>query len=336
MNCYFTGLQVSTNQQTPCESAHEITLSLSQPIKPLTLSFPHPFLVDNVNTTLRRKGRCINLILTKAVKEPWPIEFQAKENSKLEAERLKPWKGRKTFDSLTNFLGTKFNVLREIIPLKPSPLDGVIETIRKIFTVAFLQDQQNFAIKRREPSEKPDWYLRVHLPILTSTTGNLVLMLTAFDNILSEKLTAAGKQIQQNVLADFHRVFNQAPKEHLKIFLESEEEAQLWRYVLRLNSTKMVPSAWQKKHIPLGEESPWLATFISPLYLDCPYDSFASFNSDRSSTGPVAFGEKSSCASCEISSPNLKRCSRCQSVVYCGPECQRSHWSKHKIVCTKK
>lgn len=30
--------------------------------------------------------------------------------------------------------------------------------------------------------------------------------------------------------------------------------------------------AWQKNHLPLEENSPWLATFISPLYRDAPLD----------------------------------------------------------------
>jgi hypothetical protein len=40
------------------------------------------------------------------------------------------------------------------------------------------------------------------------------------------------------------------------------------------------------------------------------------------------------CASCGIVTGELKRCGRCKAVVYCGPECQRKHWSSHKSVCT--
>ena len=30
---------------------------------------------------------------------------------------------------------------------------------------------------------------------------------------------------------------------------------------------------------------------------------------------------------------DLKRCSKCKSVRYCSPECQREHWASHKAVC---
>jgi hypothetical protein len=38
------------------------------------------------------------------------------------------------------------------------------------------------------------------------------------------------------------------------------------------------------------------------------------------------------CASCEeVSHQNL--CSKCKAVVYCGKDCQREDWKKHKVVC---
>mmetsp|Transcript_70802 Transcript_70802/g.207462 ORF Transcript_70802/g.207462 Transcript_70802/m.207462 type:complete len:343 (-) Transcript_70802:229-1257(-) len=32
--------------------------------------------------------------------------------------------------------------------------------------------------------------------------------------------------------------------------------------------------------------------------------------------------------------PGQARCSRCQTVTYCGPECQRSDWKRHKADCS--
>ncbi|EFX63650.1 hypothetical protein DAPPUDRAFT_119017 [Daphnia pulex] len=59
----------------------------------------------------------------------------------------------------------------------------------------------------------------------------------------------------------------------LTILIGNAQVAQLLHFVLRLNSTKITPSAWQRKILPLEENSPWLATFITPLYqeLDTEY-----------------------------------------------------------------
>ena len=50
------------------------------------------------------------------------------------------------------------------------------------------------------------------------------------------------------------------------------EEIHLWRYLFHVNSTKIVPTLWQKEKVPIGPDSAWTVTFISPLYLDYPFD----------------------------------------------------------------
>ena len=42
--------------------------------------------------------------------------------------------------------------------------------------------------------------------------------------------------------------------------------AQMLRHILRLNSTKMLPQLWQTQNLPPVKHSPWIATFVSPLY----------------------------------------------------------------------
>ena len=39
------------------------------------------------------------------------------------------------------------------------------------------------------------------------------------------------------------------------------------------------------------------------------------------------------CANCKKAQPNLKKCSACGKVQYCGKECQRAHWKEHKPNC---
>lgn len=47
--------------------------------------------------------------------------------------------------------------------------------------------------------------------------------------------------------------------------------------------------------------------------------------------GPEALQTLPPCAVC--SGPGQARCSRCTTVTYCGPECQRLDWQQHKAAC---
>lgn len=46
----------------------------------------------------------------------------------------------------------------------------------------------------------------------------------------------------------------------------SRRELALLRALLLRNSRRMQPTPWQQKHLALGANSPWLATYITPLY----------------------------------------------------------------------
>ncbi len=328
------GLVVSTDQQKPCESGHEVTLSLKKPnnMKPLSLSFPHPFLVDSINATLHRKDRFIALILTKSLWEPWPCEFRPIKNVIM--ERFKPWDEKKT-NPLMGHICTQFNMSLLKNPTMSSPLIEVRYAIKSFFVNALDRAQEYFEILNPN-SQTTDWFVRVHLPIRTSSTGCPLLMLSTVDHRMAEKLTSTGQLSVQQATNDFIRIIANHPDiEIVKILVPSEEGAQLLRYILRLNSTKIVPSVWQKKHLPLGKNSPWLATFISPLYVDCPNDVE---DLDRGVLPNVAHKvnvEGRFCAACSKSTQNLKRCSRCRAVIYCSVDCQRAHWTQHKITCSK-
>jgi hypothetical protein len=50
----------------------------------------------------------------------------------------------------------------------------------------------------------------------------------------------------------------------------------LFRFLLRRNSTKIKPSTWQRENLCLESKSSWLASFVSPLYVESPYDEVGS------------------------------------------------------------
>ena len=41
------------------------------------------------------------------------------------------------------------------------------------------------------------------------------------------------------------------------------------------------------------------------------------------------------CAGCGVANRSLRRCGRCRSVHYCNRECQRGHWSIHRLYCSQ-
>ncbi|KAA1475050.1 hypothetical protein DENSPDRAFT_841777 [Dentipellis sp. KUC8613] len=51
---------------------------------------------------------------------------------------------------------------------------------------------------------------------------------------------------------------------------------------------------------------------------------------------PIRFPKNGSCAYCQTDESIEKpksRCSKCKATQYCGPACQKSDWSRHKVTC---
>ena len=319
-------MKVATNQQKPCESCHELTLwFIHSADAPLTLSFPHPILVDDIHVDAHKDNRFVDLVVKKALWEPWPFEFQSDRRWAL--DKLTPWKG----ENLKNHLKSQFNLIVEPSELKS--LKRVREMIQSIFLDLSEADGDVFFSLRPTGSpftESPDyWYLRIHPPILTSPLGTPLLVVSAVDNQLADKLVVQGHWVNTD---DIAQIFKQSVDEN-KILSGTFEELQLFRYVLRLNSTRIVPNTWQEENLPLGENSPFLATYLSPLYIDFTisfqdFQKFIATSFDR-----LCEVDLTRCASCKVRCQNLKRCSRCRSVFYCSVECQRSHWVQHKQIC---
>ena len=55
-----------------------------------------------------------------------------------------------------------------------------------------------------------------------------------------------------------------------------KKSCDLFRFLHRRNSTKIKPSTWQRENLCLESKSSWLASFVSPLYVESPYDEVGS------------------------------------------------------------
>nr|CAH0104997.1 unnamed protein product [Daphnia galeata] len=94
------GLNVSSDQLRPCEAGHKITFSIAEPqgVQPLTLCFPYPVLVDCIEATLLA-DRSIQVVLKKALNEPWPYDFNLKPT--WDVDKFKLWKDLNPNDNVS-------------------------------------------------------------------------------------------------------------------------------------------------------------------------------------------------------------------------------------------
>ena len=206
-----------------------------------------------------------------------------------------------------------------------------MNVMRTIFLYATKKDGHVFfQLQIKGSTDSPDWFLRAHPPVRISPRGTPILILSAVDQRLTERLQRQGKLDERHTKEQFTRVFfgkDSAMVGMIRIFLETEEELRVLRFLLRLNSTKIQPTVWQKKNLPLEQSSPWLATFVRPLYLDDVSNEFNPFCHP-----PV---DLTCCLKCRKSSDNLRPCGICKAVYYCSVDCRRAHWPKHKPSCFK-
>lgn len=79
------------SENPPCESFHEITLSQINPSRkePLKLFFPFPVILMEEPHAVVRGDRYLDLVLKKAMFEPWPIDFSGR--CKMDVRNWKPW-----------------------------------------------------------------------------------------------------------------------------------------------------------------------------------------------------------------------------------------------------
>ena len=195
-----TGLKVKTDQRSPCDSAHRITVSLDG-IKPLTLTLPYPILPNHLKATLRRKDGIVEISATKAIQVIWPEDCVRPVHLRWNPDELELWESN---ENLAVHLGSQFNLDYLINPVgnKTDVFCQVRKIIRTIFTCATQNGDVLFQLQIKEANnDSPaDWFIRAHPPARMSSRGTPVLLLSAIDHHKAEQLTDEGKIDRQRSL----------------------------------------------------------------------------------------------------------------------------------------
>lgn len=354
--CLFpSGFKLLAKEESRCESGHEMTLTLyngNGEIRRIDFIYPWPVKVNGLKITLDQELQSVRVVARKLIYEPWPREFN--HVPKWDVDRLINWDSIYSHKELSVHLSAQFcfrDLHSQALGIEDesntTALNEVRQIIRTLFVESLINGHHYFIIRDKTNCEKiPDWYLRVHLPILFSPLGNPMLVISANDHQMARKLIDFGKLDKSQGMVDFEKVFaRESLSEIVTVFTDTEEEAALLRYVLRLNSSKMKPNCWQSGYLPCGKDSPWLSTFLSPLYVDHPgslsdMKSFLQVQSHgrenkSSPTEQICVTDDfdQSCTYCNVRT-NVRKCSRCKIAKYCSVKCQRSHWPRHKMNCS--
>lgn len=303
-------------------------------MKPLAITLPHPILPGTLEATLYKEDLFVNIAVEKALKELWPEDVFHGQQLRWDVDKLKPWT---VADSLKFHIFSQFQSGHFTEPEKDvDVLIGVRKAIRWLFYMV-LEGRQRFRIRNQMEGRSTEWFIRAHLPILTSPQGSPLLLLTAVDQRLAFRLVNQGKLNEDQLLDNFCRVFydpeaadGRGEKEMATMWLRTAEEVYLFRYFLRLNFARIRASAWQRKNLPRDGLNPavFLATFLRPLYRDEGVD-------EENMAGMPEKVEIKWCGLCFKTDPNLQGCARCKAVSYCSRECQKADWKKHKLTCVQ-
>ena len=149
-------------------------------------------------------------------------------------------------------------------------LDGPRHSIRRSigeFLFGASRGEERFSVVFCSVADGNDeLHMRAHLPVRTSPAGSPLILLTVFDEKRVEALEHEKKIRRREWKKTFGEVFGSMNK-GVCVAL-TKEEMKLWRYVLKLNSLKISRNQWPIPGLPIGENRPWMATFVSPLYAE--------------------------------------------------------------------
>ena len=351
-----------------CESAHRITLSLNR-FKPLTFTLPHAILPESLKASLKRQEGIVEVVVKKALDNFWPDDFSPSEQQlsssyPWNAEDLKPWTEKKL---LARHIGSQFrpenhnvtgretnsryfllqvssfiNTLFDHAVEEPNNGDLYYEVYHS--TAQSKEDHErmiNLMTDQEEnPQLVPDWFIRVHLPVRKSPRGTPILLMSVGDRHLYDRLNSLFDSGEEwhfcncSILdedQDDHQHSAEASSTSRNVYLTTDGVAQFFRYILRLNSMKIQPTAWQRENLGLSSmKSPWLATFVQPIYRQLSSYEMILHHWFYPPPANIRW-----CARCRMRPDHLKLCARCKGICYCSAECQRADWPTHKQSCRK-
>lgn len=264
-------------------ATHAVTISLQRPVAvTLTVALSHPILVDSISLKLQKAKRRIMAVLPKARDRIlWPGDAARMaalgSSNRLDLQRLPDWK--LPLNTVALHLARMFSMehvdqqmngtLRRT-PSSRSSLIDLKDTIQILFKY-FLEDGKTLFTICDNDSQPTNTHLfiRVHSPLRAGPHGSPLLVLTLVDHDAAEKAVAAGLINTSDELVNFQNVIHQRdgnwPPHGV---LCSAHETYLLKQLLLRNSLRAEPTTWQKRHVPSGLHTPYVATFLTPLYAE--------------------------------------------------------------------
>ena len=305
------------------------------------------------------KNKFVHLTLKKSLSDLWPVEFDINRR-KWDVESLSLFKNCNRNGVLDDHVAAQFGcapLVAQLIPRKTvddniSPLEDLRRIVKSIFSTSKIS--MDVMVIYSPDSPLPVFHLLVHLPIRFPPQDYPLLLVSVFDFQIMKQLAEQDNSEAEQLQLDYECIIKPEFDVH-EIEAHSTETIPLLRYLLRLNSTKIKPSTWQLENLRLRKNSPWMCSFISPLYaehlVNCCDLFWMKMNDIQQKSMqkqlpsvpitdqlPEEMEEKETnsrpcCTSCSVENVNLRFCALCKVTGYCSAECQRKDWNRHKPQC---